>query len=140
MAQLLLQHADDLGGGRNSPDTPRTPSRAPTAAPPFTRACEDVLPALDRLSRAALAGGPGAGRRPAPPLCRALLVRVLQRRTWPQAAQALGLSGQGEARRCLREAARALLLAYAPEAVRREATRLSSMSPSPTSGADGPTV
>lgn len=54
----------------------------------------------------------------------ALIVKVLQKRSWREAAAALKLSGRAEVTAVLRRALRPLVLHFGPEAVRREAERL----------------
>ncbi len=87
------------------------------------RGLEDSLLPIWRLACLALANGRDPtvmteGDR------RLLILRVIQRWSWRESAQALGLTGSGAARGALQGALRRLFLGYAPASARAEAARL----------------
>jgi tRNA(Met) cytidine acetyltransferase len=87
------------------------------------RGLEDSLLPIWRLACLALASGRDpAGMAEADH--QLLILRVIQRWSWQETAQGLGLRGSDAARGALRAALRRLFLGYAPTAARTEATRL----------------
>jgi tRNA(Met) cytidine acetyltransferase len=87
------------------------------------RVYEACMAPLWRLARTALAD-PAAAPLIGPEARAALIVKVLQRRDWPAAAQALNLPGRAQVVDALRHAYRPLLLHYADDALRAEAMRM----------------
>ncbi|MEN8132302.1 MAG: tRNA-binding protein, partial [Pseudomonadota bacterium] len=87
------------------------------------RGYEVSLTPIWKLTRTALADPKGADQLDAPQR-KALIIKVLQKRNWSEAATAMGLPGRAAVVELLRRAVKSLILHYGNSTVHREVKRL----------------
>lgn len=90
------------------------------------RIYEAAMAAIWKLARAAVADGV-LQEQLQPAQCRVLVVKVLQRNSWADAARVLGVAGRGGVQQLLRSAVRAVVERGAGAEVRNEARRLAAL-------------